>query len=220
MGHWTRTWAAGAAVGTLLLAVGGPADAAIFERDLFSPNDHALTYDNTTNFEWLDLTKTLGLSYNQAVESFYVTNLGFRMATPDEVLGLWASAGVTPGSSPGRGPAVVQLVNLLGCTEQCVQGAPAAQGWMDMGDPLMTAYSFVQYSFDITKPGAPVTNGTARMNTVPFAARDKPLFGTASFLVRTAIPEPAVWLMMIAGFGLAGAAIRRQRAATHGVAAH
>ncbi|WP_309644310.1 PEPxxWA-CTERM sorting domain-containing protein [Phenylobacterium sp.] len=34
--------------------------------------------------------------------------------------------------------------------------------------------------------------------------------GTATFLA-SAVPEPATWAMMIAGFGLAGAAIRRRR---------
>lgn len=208
MGHRTRKWAARAALGTLLLAAGAPAHAAIFERDLYTPNDHALTYDNTTNFEWLDLTKTLGLSYNQALAMPYVTDLGFRMATPQEVLGLWASAGVVPGSSAQNGPAVAQLVNLLGCTEQCVTGQPAAQGWMDMGDPTMTAYSFVQHT-QPAQPGGPVPAGKAQMYTIPFKPRNEQLFGTASFLVRTAVPEPAVWVMMLAGFGLVGAALRR-----------
>ncbi len=38
---------------------------------------------------------------------------------------------------------------------------------------------------------------------------------TAKFeLVSAAVPEPATWAMMIAGFGMAGAAIRRRRATT------
>lgn len=212
MGYWTRKWAVGATLGTLLLAASAPAHAAISERDFFTLNDRALTYDDTTNFEWLDLTKTLGLSYNQTLATTYVTDFGFRMATPDEVLGLWASAGVVPGLSAQNAPGVVQLVNLLGCTEQCVTGQPAAQGWMDMGNAFMTAYSFVQHS-QPAQPGGPVTMGAAQMNSTPFKSRDTPLFGTASFLVRTAVPEPSIWLMLIAGFGLAGAAIRRKRVA-------
>ncbi|MFN3513494.1 MAG: FxDxF family PEP-CTERM protein [Phenylobacterium sp.] len=35
--------------------------------------------------------------------------------------------------------------------------------------------------------------------------------GTLTFFPSAAIPEPATWAMMIAGFGLAGAALRRRR---------
>lgn len=35
---------------------------------------------------------------------------------------------------------------------------------------------------------------------------------TISASVNSAVPEPATWMMMIAGFGVAGAALRRQRA--------
>ncbi|PZQ42179.1 MAG: hypothetical protein DI570_29865, partial [Phenylobacterium zucineum] len=42
-----------------------------------------------------------------------------------------------------------------------------------------------------------------------------PLPLTQSFVFGTgAIPEPGTWALMIAGFGLAGAALRRRRAQT------
>jgi len=37
-------------------------------------------------------------------------------------------------------------------------------------------------------------------------------YGEMQFTDRVAVPEPATWLMMIAGFGLVGAAMRRRRA--------
>jgi hypothetical protein len=198
------------------------AQAALSERDLFSPFDHAITYDSLTTYEWLDLTKTLGQSYNAVLLTPYVTELGFRFATPQEVLQLWSDTGVSQGTSFENRPGVSLLINLLGCTAQCVPGATAAaQGWMDMGDPLMTAYSFVQFSSLAAGPNGPnLPSGSANMNYAPFASRDLGIDntsnGTGSFLVRSAAPEPATWAMMIAGFGLVGSALRRRRLAVAG----
>ena len=37
------------------------------------------------------------------------------------------------------------------------------------------------------------------------------VFDDLSFIVQNAVPEPATWAMMIAGFGMAGAAARSRR---------
>ena len=195
------------------------AHAALHERDLLLVHDHAITYDTKTHFEWLDLTKTEGLNYNEALASKYVTDFGFHIATVAEVLQLWAGVGVTPGDSYENSVGGIELINLLGCTAQCVRGGPAAQGWMDMGDPLMTAYSFVQYAS--SSPQGPYQPGVqpidANMNYVPFVSRDStnPYLNedTGTWLVRNAVPEPATWAMMITGFALTGAALRRRRLA-------
>jgi hypothetical protein len=217
---WIKTAGLRAGLAAMALALGAnAAHAALLERDLLLDRDHAITYDTDTQFEWLDLTKTEGLNYNDALASRYVTEFGFHIATVAEVLQLWADVGVSPGDSYENSPGGVELINLLGCTAQCVRGGPAAQGWMDMGDPLMTAYSFVQYAS--SSPPGPYMPGVqpidANMNYVPFVSRasTNPFLNddTGAWLVRSAVPEPATWAMMITGFGLVGASLRRRRVA-------
>lgn len=192
------------------LSLGGVAHAKLLERDLFNHNDNALTFDTSTRLEWLDLTRTLGLSYNQALASVYVADLGFRFATPDEVLHLWGEANIAPGTSQANYPGVVALEGFLGCTTQC-SNAAASQGWMDLGSPTSTAYSFIQLHFTALVPGGPLVGfGEGDMNDVPFASRNTALFDTGNYLVR-AVPEPATWALLLGGFFLAGAQVRGRR---------
>lgn len=46
--------------------------------------------------------------------------------------------------------------------------------------------------------------------TVSYAGSRTPFDSTAVFNISTSVPEPATWAMMIAGFGMAGAAMRRR----------
>jgi hypothetical protein len=50
-------------------------------------------------------------------------------------------------------------------------------------------------------------------NGIPPGGTGTITYNTGYVTVPTAVPEPATWAMMIAGFGLAGAALRRRRAA-------
>lgn len=49
-------------------------------------------------------------------------------------------------------------------------------------------------------------------NGAPYAGYPTAGYWTASFPTVTGVPEPASWALMIGGFGLAGAALRRKRA--------
>ncbi len=53
------------------------------------------------------------------------------------------------------------------------------------------------------------------LDTVRFSVQDNPLDSTDTVIdnVKLSVPEPASWALMIAGFGLAGAALRRRRTA-------
>jgi hypothetical protein len=51
----------------VLTALGSTAQAALIERDWQVAGDAALTYDTATGLEWLDLTETSGLSFNEVV---------------------------------------------------------------------------------------------------------------------------------------------------------
>ena len=53
------------------------------ERDWLTSGDGALTYDNSTNLEWLDISETIGNSIlDTEAESFFS---GFRWATTSEI---------------------------------------------------------------------------------------------------------------------------------------
>jgi hypothetical protein len=122
MKHWIKTAGLRAGLAAMALALGAnTTHAALLERDLLLDRDHAITYDTDTQFEWLDLTKTEGLNYNDALASKYVTEFGFHIATVAEVLQLWADVGVTPGDSYENSVGGIELINLLGCTAQCVR---------------------------------------------------------------------------------------------------
>lgn len=58
----------------------------------------------------------------------------------------------------------------------------------------------------------PITGGTLNTLTVSGLSRGDGAFGgQLSFIPSGAVPEPAIWLMMLAGFGFIGTAMRRQR---------
>jgi len=66
----------------------------------------------------------------------------------------------------------------------------------------------------VTATGIPISNGvlnTIEVKGVTSSTNDKATFsGTATFNAG-AVPEPASWALMIGGFGLVGAAMRRRR---------
>lgn len=69
---------------------------------------------------------------------------------------------------------------------------------------------WASYTFDITSY---VVTGS---NTLTFGEVDNQLFlnaGVDNVSVSGVVPEPATWAMMIMGFGLAGATLRRRRTA-------
>jgi len=67
----------------------GVCHASLSFMDYQSPGDHLIVYDPTANLEWLTLTDTLGESPSEALAA----NPGFSLATPDQVLALFADAG-------------------------------------------------------------------------------------------------------------------------------
>lgn len=112
MGKWIFGFA-------LALQLALPASAALIARDLVAPGDELLTFDTDTGLEWLDLTATQGLSFNQAEASSFVSVDGFRHATTVEVTALFQHAGGSvnsPFNAANAAPALL-LLDLMGCTD-------------------------------------------------------------------------------------------------------
>jgi len=96
-------------------------EAALTSKDLVAPGDGQLTYDSSTGLSWLDLTNTIGYSYDAVLAcTEQYTNLGFRYATGSDVSQLLVDAGITEGRSTNWDVTNINntknLINLLGVT--------------------------------------------------------------------------------------------------------
>ncbi|WP_439544800.1 PEPxxWA-CTERM sorting domain-containing protein [Sandarakinorhabdus sp.] len=72
---------------------------------------------------------------------------------------------------------------------------------LSQDDMLQYSYNFGTYSFDVQAG-----------DTYGFYMFSNDSFGGRAILTIGAIPEPSSWAMLIAGFGLVGASLRRHRA--------
>ena len=137
----------GLRIGRLLIAVlaagilvAPAAHAALVEIDLNTPGDGLVTRDTDTRLDWLDLTESTDLSYDQVEADVggFISD-GWRHATGAEVCGLFAAVGAEPSPCPG-GPVFVPccavgfLISLLGSTFNG-PNIFSARGVYDDGDP-------------------------------------------------------------------------------------
>lgn len=98
------------------------AHAGIVERDWKNPGDGLLTFDDSNNREWLDLTETQGMSIADVTSKLGPIGdyAGFVHASANDVLGLATSAGVQIDLRPWAldpVPAVRELQQLVGITD-------------------------------------------------------------------------------------------------------
>jgi len=102
----------------VILAMTGPAHAELVSEDLTASGDGLVTRDTTTGFRWLDLTVTRGMSPQNVLSSTFVTELGFRFGTMQEVQRMWVQNGVIDNGSATAAnlPAARQLLDLMGNT--------------------------------------------------------------------------------------------------------
>ena len=70
-----------------------------------------------------------------------------------------------------------------------------------------SSFSFTGFEYSIELAGSP-NNNQGRFNAAGAGARR----GSYTIPATPAVPEPATWAMMILGFGVAGAVLRRRRA--------
>lgn len=73
------------------------ANSAIINSDWNNAGDSLITRDTTSGLNWLDLTVTTGMSYNEVFGELMLEGgrlEGYRFATSDEVISLWAQFGI------------------------------------------------------------------------------------------------------------------------------
>ena len=157
------------------------------------------TYDPNTGLQWLDVTLTQGLSYNNVTANYLSTGglyQGYRYATGVEVSTLFTDAGISNpynGVPNGEASAVQALISLLGVT---------------LNDP-----GYYDQTFGITADLAPNTNhwlamlriGISQVATTQWIGEgpDFTEVDLGSFLVMNAAstPLPAALPLFASGLG-------------------
>lgn len=142
--------------------------------------------DSGTGLEWLDLTETQGLSWNQAEASIYVTAQGFVHADAAQVTTLFLNAGFLTTdnvNNTANDPAAALLLSTMGCTQFCGTNFETGRGFADNG-AFKTRPNY--HAGPLGAGAAVISLQTNNLDLVDTTA--------GHFLVR-AVPVPAaVWL--------------------------
>ncbi len=120
------------------ILVAPAAQAKLLEVDLNTPGDALVTRDTDTGLDWLDLTESIGLSFDQVEADVggFISD-GWRHATGAEVCALFAAADAEPSPCPGgfvNSFGALTLKSLLGQTFHFANDH-SAFGLYDDGDP-------------------------------------------------------------------------------------
>lgn len=159
--------------------------------------------DTGTGLQWLDLTETLGDSWNTAEASTFVTVDGYVHATETQVETLFLNAGFLTTNNvnnPLNNPAAADLLAFLGCTQFCGTVNATGRGFADW-DGTQT----VRPNYHTSGLGA----GAA---TISLFSSDKDLedITAGHFLVKPVPVPAAVWLFGSGLLGLVGMARRKK----------
>jgi len=208
-----RTWLAGI---ILLVAVAGSAPGATIEiaDPVFGPA--SATLDTDTNLVWLDLTHSVGRSFNDVGSQFGSGGdfEGWRHATSPELFLFWEDVGVIPHVVPGEPggfissePAVREWIDLLGETFSNNFDGPGNRGITNT--PFEGGLLFYETRLDkcgsLAPPGE--CNGVTTLSTYLDFDVVAPELG--HYLVRV-IPEPHAAVLFGVGVLVVGAAVRRR----------
>ena len=171
---------------------------------LLSGNVHAILIDNATSMidsdtglEWLDLTETLGWSWNQTEASSYVTNDGYVHATVDQVTTLFTNAGFLTTNNvnnPANNQAAADLLAFLGCTQFCGTNFETGRGFADNGGGWTVRPNY--HAGPLGAGAAVISLFSNNFDLVDLTA--------GHFLVREAVTVPEPSLLALLSIGLLG----------------
>lgn len=190
--------------------------AAIVSVDWETSGDNLITRDTSSGLDWLDLTETNGISYDDILPQLDSGGQfdGWRYATNDEVVALWSNFGINLSSSPaplqtnGLNADMVNVVAIIGNIypewhpTDYPYGAVGYTGDLHTNGTIYTMGSY--YSSDINR----TTYWTAGSTSTQ--SYDQSI-NLGSYLVQTSsVPIPStVWLFGSGLIGLIGLARRR-----------
>jgi len=203
---------------TIALVLSTSVNAATISTDWQSTGDNLITVDTVSGLEWLDVTETFAMTYNEVTAQLGANGTydGFRYATTDEVIALWEnfnidmSPGGTRNEVPGIDPNVATIASFLGDTFLLQYPSGFATGvfgltgtnapYPDMKN-MLGVMAVIPNDYTTYYPA-----GSANQNI------DRTSFGQGSYLVKASVvPVPAaVWLFGSGLVGLIGVARRKK----------
>lgn len=107
------------ATAVLLILKTLPAEAYLYQTSDPEFGANSVTVDTSTGLGWLQLSETVGQSYDEVLDGTQRGGLyyGYRFATEQEVMTLYSSAGIPgPGYYPLSSPAIQSFISMLGPT--------------------------------------------------------------------------------------------------------
>lgn len=197
----------------LVLLIPSSGSASLIASDFAVPGDGLLTYDDTTGFEWLDLTVTYQSSYADVQSQLGSGGAyaGFSIAAASEVVALFASGGWTGSTAvpspsfsygdPGHLAEVIAIVTLIGDTHP---NPDRVASYGLVSDALASG----NHHYSILFSEVSSTTSTSSHNNFSWDP-NTPFNPGGVFLYRSAVPEPSTALLV--GLGLLGMASRGRR---------
>lgn len=202
-------------IGLFLSMVVLPVQAALFERDweYAAAGNSQITFDSSTELEWLDLTVTATLSKEDVLIllSTDPRYSSFRYATIAEWQGLVTSGGVSLNLVGGAYSTALYapvsgLMEKLGTTYVVAGDNNATQGMLaDQYGLANVRRTYMEVRHDMGDVARVIDNWS-----VPVWEHYEQI---GSYLVRTAapIPEPSVLVMLLSGLGALLLVTKRER---------
>ena len=190
----------------LLCLAGVPTDAALLAitNNTAPGGINNITYDTATGLEWLDVTTTGNISYDDITLQFAAAGAfeGWRHATRAEVQDLLINlAGLTLGHQPIVDPLATQFIGLVGITQaSSFPNATAVRGrYNDNASGNIVNMAGTASVIFATQT---FVNSTYTLVTIlddqPVINSAIPTSGTGHWLVRS-VPEPATLSLLVMG---------------------
>lgn len=131
-------------------------------------------------------------------------NVSVLQQTFDTIVGKKYNVKFFLGGNPFGGPTLKTLTVSAGPSNLSAGLASQNYNYDTTGAPPLPGMNWLAQNFSFTATGT--------SSTLAFTSTTETAFGPALDSVSVAaVPEPATWAMMIFGFGLVGAALRRRR---------
>ena len=174
------------------------------------PDDgYNLTVDTETGYEWLDLSLSMGITYNTMISELGPGGMfeGFQHASNDDVLDLWTKFGLPTDSFPSvssladGGTLADSFIDIAGETGTAFSGT-----WSFTQGTTTSSYGANHVVLIVRNDGTSATAGNGGVGDGTAGAQ------IGHWLYRTNVPEPST-LVLLASGAVALLAWRRRAAA-------